>query len=85
MTQRIETAGVDGCRLFHRDFSFWYLARSISVAGTAASAVALPLLVYRTSASPTWWRGPCTTAPTRAAGSAGMSSTAAKSLGLPPK
>ncbi|MEV4480278.1 MFS transporter [Micromonospora coxensis] len=53
MTQRIETAGVDGRRLFSRDFSLWYLARSISVAGTAASAVALPLLVYRTSASPT--------------------------------
>ena len=52
MAQRIETAGVNGRRLFHRDFSYWYLARSISVAGTAASAVALPLLVYRTSASP---------------------------------
>ena len=52
MTQSIETAGVEGRRLFDRDFSFWYLARSISVAGTAASAVALPLLVYRTSASP---------------------------------
>ncbi|WP_439427488.1 MFS transporter [Micromonospora sp. LA-10] len=53
MTRLVETAGVDGSRLFHRDFSLWYLARSISVAGTAASAVALPLLVYRTSASPT--------------------------------
>ncbi|QLQ35341.1 MFS transporter [Micromonospora robiginosa] len=53
MTRLVETAGVDGRRLFHRDFCLWYLARSISVAGTAASAVALPLLVYRTSASPT--------------------------------
>ncbi|MEV4620567.1 MFS transporter [Asanoa sp. NPDC049573] len=52
MTRTIETAGVEGRRLFDRDFSRWYLARSISVAGTAASAVALPLLVYRTSASP---------------------------------
>jgi MFS family permease len=52
VTQSIETAGVHGRRLFDRDFSYWYLARSISVAGTAASAVALPLLVYRTSASP---------------------------------
>jgi MFS family permease len=38
-------------RLFGRDFSLWYLSRSISVAGTSASAVALPLLVYRTSQS----------------------------------
>jgi hypothetical protein len=38
-------------RLFGRDFSLWYLSRSISVAGTAASAVALPLLVYTTSQS----------------------------------
>lgn len=52
MTRSIETAGVEGRRLFDRDFARWYLARSISVAGTAASAVALPLLVYRTSASP---------------------------------
>jgi MFS family permease len=52
VTQSIETAGAEGRRLFDRDFSFWYVARSISVAGTAASAVALPLLVYRTSASP---------------------------------
>ena len=52
MTRSIETAGVEGRRLFDRDFSRWYLARSISIAGTAASAVALPLLVYRTSASP---------------------------------
>jgi MFS family permease len=52
VTQGIETAGAPARRLFDRDFSFWYLARSISVAGTAASAVALPLLVYRTSASP---------------------------------
>lgn len=53
MTQSIETAGVEGRRLFDRDFTFWYLSRSIFVVGTAASAVALPLLVYRTSASPT--------------------------------
>jgi MFS family permease len=53
VTQSIETAGVEGRRLFDRDFTFWYLSRSISVVGTAASAVALPLLVYRTSASPT--------------------------------
>ncbi|BCJ74911.1 MFS transporter [Catellatospora sp. IY07-71] len=53
MRQHIEAAGVNGRRLFHRDFSYWYLARSISVAGTAASAVALPLLAYRTSGSPT--------------------------------
>jgi len=52
VTRSIETAGVEGRRLFDRDFSRWYLARSISIAGTAASAVALPLLVYRTSASP---------------------------------
>jgi MFS family permease len=52
VTQSIEAAGVARRRLFDRDFSLWYLARSISVAGTAASAVALPLLVYRTSASP---------------------------------
>jgi Transmembrane secretion effector len=52
VTQSIETAGAPARRLFDRDFSYWYLARSISVAGTAASAVALPLLVYRTSASP---------------------------------
>ena len=47
------TVGVERRRLFDADFSRWYAARSISVAGTAASAVALPLLVYRTSASPT--------------------------------
>jgi MFS family permease len=52
VTRSVEAAGVEGRRLFDRDFSLWYLARSISVAGTAASAVALPLLVYRTSASP---------------------------------
>ncbi|TWJ21258.1 MFS transporter [Micromonospora endolithica] len=52
MTRHVATAGVEGHRLFHRDFSLWYLARSVSVAGTAASAVALPLLVYRTSGSP---------------------------------
>jgi len=52
VTQTIEKAGATGRRLFDRDFTLWYLARSISVAGTTASAVALPLLVYRTSASP---------------------------------
>jgi MFS family permease len=52
VTQSGTTAGVGRRRLFDRDFSYWYLARSISVAGTAASAVALPLLVYRTTASP---------------------------------
>jgi MFS family permease len=52
VTRGIETAGVEGRRLFDHDFTRWYLARSISIAGTAASAVALPLLVYRTSASP---------------------------------
>jgi hypothetical protein len=30
-----------------RDFRLWYLSRSASVAGTAASAVALPVLAYR--------------------------------------
>jgi MFS family permease len=39
--------------LAHRDFRLWYLSRSASVAGTAASAVALPLLVYQSSGSPT--------------------------------
>jgi MFS family permease len=52
VTASIEAAGAERRRLFDRDFTHWYLARSISVAGTAASAVALPLLVYRTSASP---------------------------------
>ena len=33
------------------DFRRWYLSRSVSVAGTAGSAVALPLLVYSTSSS----------------------------------
>ena len=47
----VETAGAERRRLFDRDFLLWYAARSISVAGTAASAVALPLLVYRTSGS----------------------------------
>jgi MFS family permease len=47
------TVGVEQRRLFDADFTRWYASRSISVAGTAASAVALPLLVYRTSASPT--------------------------------
>ena len=44
--------GVERRRLFDADFTRWYASRSIGVAGTAASAVALPLLVYRTSASP---------------------------------
>jgi MFS family permease len=47
------TVGVERRQLFDADFTRWYASRSISVAGTAASAVALPLLVYRTSASPT--------------------------------
>ncbi|MFI5891116.1 MFS transporter [Actinoplanes sp. NPDC051513] len=47
------TVGVERRQLFGADFTRWYASRSISVAGTAASAVALPLLVYRTSASPT--------------------------------
>lgn len=51
MTEVIDTAGADRRRLFDRDFSLWYTARSISVAGTAASAVALPLLIYRSSGS----------------------------------
>jgi len=35
----------------NRDFRRWFLSRSVSVAGTAASAVALPVLVYRTTGS----------------------------------
>lgn len=38
--------------LDHRDFRLWYLSRSASIAGTAASAVALPLLIYQSSQSP---------------------------------
>jgi hypothetical protein len=38
--------------LANRDFRLWYLSRSASVAGTAASAVALPLLAYQQTASP---------------------------------
>src|SRR5689334_2525345 len=34
-----------------RDFRTWLLARSISVAGTAATTVALPVLVYASSHS----------------------------------
>jgi len=49
----MSTVGVERRQLFDADFTRWYASRSISVAGTAASAVALPLLVYRTSASPT--------------------------------
>jgi len=52
MTQTLETAGAGRRRLFDRDFGLWFVARSVSVGGTAASAVALPLLVYRSSASP---------------------------------
>jgi hypothetical protein len=37
--------------LADRDFRLWFLARAVSEAGTAASSVALPLLVYRTSGS----------------------------------
>jgi MFS family permease len=51
MSLILEKPVVPRRRLFGRDFSLWYLSRSISVAGTAASAVALPLLVYRTSES----------------------------------
>lgn len=39
--------------LADRDFRLWFLSRSASVAGTAASAVALPLLTYQRSGSPT--------------------------------
>jgi len=46
-----EAAGAERRRLFDRDFSLWYAARAVSVFGTAASAVALPLLTYRTSGS----------------------------------
>jgi MFS family permease len=48
----VTTVGVERRRLFDADFTRWYASRSISLAGTAASAVALPLLVYRTSSSP---------------------------------
>jgi MFS family permease len=51
MSLVLEKPRVERRRLFGRDFSLWYLSRSISVAGTSASAVALPLLVYRTSQS----------------------------------
>jgi MFS family permease len=51
MSLVLEKPRIERRRLFGRDFSLWYLSRSISVAGTAASAVALPLLVYRTSQS----------------------------------
>jgi MFS family permease len=44
-------AGAERRRLFDRDFSLWYAGRAVSVFGTAASAVALPLLTYRTSGS----------------------------------
>ena len=36
----------------HRDFRRYWLARQISVAGTLVTAVALPVLVYRLSGSP---------------------------------
>jgi hypothetical protein len=48
----VTAVGVERRRLFDADFTRWYASRSIGVAGTAASAVALPLLIYRTSASP---------------------------------
>jgi hypothetical protein len=41
-----------GRLLAGRDFRLWYVSRSTSVAGTVASAVALPLLTYQTSGSP---------------------------------
>lgn len=37
--------------LTERDFRLYFLSRSASIAGTAASAVALPLLTYQTSGS----------------------------------
>jgi MFS family permease len=37
--------------LAERDFRLYFLSRSASIAGTAASAVALPLLTYQTSGS----------------------------------
>ncbi|MBB5874564.1 MFS family permease [Allocatelliglobosispora scoriae] len=37
--------------LRNAEFRWWYLSRSVSVAGTAASAVMLPLLVYGSSGS----------------------------------
>jgi MFS family permease len=37
--------------LADRDFRLWYLSRSVSIAGTAATAVALPLVTYRHSGS----------------------------------
>jgi MFS family permease len=45
--------GVTGPEPLLRDADFrrWYVARSVSVAGTTGSAVALPLLVYSTSGS----------------------------------
>ncbi|WP_158647448.1 MFS transporter [Actinoplanes sp. ATCC 53533] len=51
MPEVTEAAGAERRRLFDRDFSLWYAARAVSVFGTAASAVALPLLAYRTSGS----------------------------------
>jgi MFS family permease len=49
------STGVEGrARLLgERDFRLWFLSRSASVAGTAASAVALPLLAYSSSGSAT--------------------------------
>jgi MFS family permease len=46
------TAAESRWLLADRDFRLWYLSRSISVAGTVASAVALPLLAYQNSRSP---------------------------------
>ena len=51
MPEVTAAAGAERRRLFDRDFSLWYAARAVSVFGTAASAVALPLLTYRTSGS----------------------------------
>ena len=51
MREVTAAAGAERRRLFDRDFSLWYAARAVSVFGTAASAVALPLLTYRTSGS----------------------------------
>ena len=36
----------------HRDFRRYWVARQVSIAGTLVTAVALPVLVYRLSGSP---------------------------------
>jgi MFS family permease len=47
----VAVAPVTGHVLRDANFRRWYLARSISYAGTAATAVALPLLAYQTTGS----------------------------------